>query len=642
MARDPATFYVNNGTEPEYLDPGKCGDTASEALVTQLFEGLTRSHPDDAHPVQGVAQRWERSDDNRLYRFHLRPEARWSDGRPVTAGDFEYAWKRVLRPATASRAASDLYTLENGELFRLGKLEVLREGCHDGCALLAEPHLGAAESERLPAGTAVHIVDRHEGWALVERWSKLPTYRPAGAATTDRVGGEAPSPAAAPPLRGWVPEADLVEDDRVLGVRATDDLTLEVELENPAPYFLDLTGSHAFFPVRRDVIEPFEQRGEGDRWTRPESLVSNGPYVLDRWDFQYQITMKANPLYWDRGKLAITRIVWLEVQDYHASMNLYKAGELDYLGDNVPVPAEYQALLTGKKDYQRSDYLAVYWYELNTRRPPLDDVRVRRALDLAIDKQLLVDRIGQRAATHYVPDFTGSGYAEEVAAERAAGADPFADRRFDPSMARALLAEAGHAPVREGDGWRATGLPPIEIVYNTGEGNRQAAVAVQAMWRENLGVSVTLHNQEWKVMLKTYRDGDFQVMRFGQTAAYDHPHTFLELFSPGNPQNLTGWHDEAFDRTLAKASATADPRESIRLYRAAEAIAVAGMPRIPLWFYTRASLVKPWVRGFHGSKHNMHAIQFLRIDPEWQAHADVPDTPAYLPPELPPPGPYLP
>ncbi len=213
--RDAATFHVNAGGEPEYLDPGKCSDGGCGALVAQLFEGLTRYHPEDGHPAQGVAERWEKSDDNRFYRFHLRPDARWSDGRPVTAGDFEYAWKRALRPSTASRAAGNLYALKNAEPFRLGKLK----------------------------------------------------------------------------------------DDRLVGVRAVDDLTLDVELERPTPYFLDLTTYHAFLPVRRDVIEPFEQRGQGDLWTRPESFVGDGPYVLDRWDFQYQITMKENPYHRDRGRL---------------------------------------------------------------------------------------------------------------------------------------------------------------------------------------------------------------------------------------------------------------------------------------------------------------------------------------------------
>ncbi len=190
-------------------------------------------------------------------------------------------------------------------------------------------------------------------------------------------------------------ESDLVEDDRVLGVRATDDLTLEVELEQPTPYFLDLTGQPVTFPVRRDVIEAFEKRGDPDLWTRPESIVSNGPYILGEHKFRYEMTMVQNPHYWNRDKLRIHRIVWLEIEDHHPAMNLYKAGEIDYIGDNSSLPSEYQPLLRTKKDYRNNSFLSLYWYELNTKKPPLDDVRVRRALNLAIDKKQIVERISR-------------------------------------------------------------------------------------------------------------------------------------------------------------------------------------------------------------------------------------------------------
>jgi oligopeptide transport system substrate-binding protein len=602
------TFYVNGGGEPEYLDPGKCADGACAALITQLFEGLTRYHPEDARPAQGVAVAWEKSDDNRLFRFHLRPDARWSDGRPVTASDFEYAWRRALRPATASRAAGNLQILKNGEWFRLGKVLSLPAGGD----LLAEPRAGAAKGAHLPERAAVRVIERQGGFACVERWLDLPTYARSTAPP-------APGP------RGWVRADALVADDSVVGVRAEGDLTLLVELDHPAPYFLDLTSHHAFSPVRRDVIEPFEQRGEGDRWTVPGAMISNGAYALDRWAFRYQITLAQNPYYWDRARLKIRRIAWMEVEDQHATMNLYKAGELDYLGDNLSPPAEYVPLLAGKRDSVRHDYLSVYWYELNTKKPPLDDARVRRALDLAIDKRQIVERItrgGQRPAEHYVPDFTGGGYAEQVAA------DPFQGGGFNPEEARALLAEAGFPGGR--------GFPEIEVLYNSGEGHRLIAVAVQAMWREHLGITVRLRSEEWKVMLKTYRDGDFQVMRYGQTADYNHPATFLETFLGNSPQNRTGFRDAAFDETMARAARAGDAGESVRLYREAERRALEAMPRIPLYFNARATLVKPWVKGFRGNARNPHAIQYLWVDPEWQR--DTPDTTAYTPADMPPPG----
>src|SRR5690242_1222166 len=215
------TIYINSAGEPEYLDPGKCTDGMGEELIVQLFEGLTSVDPRDGHAVPGVATSWEQSDDHRLFRFHLRPDARWSDGQPVTARDFEYAWKRALRPATASRSASNLYVLKNGERFNKGQLA----------------------------------------------------------------------------------------DEAEVGVHAVDDLTLEVELTRPTPYLTELTSFPTLFPVRRDVVEPFEQRGEVDLWYRPGNIVTNGPYTLDEWRFREEISMKPNPHYWARDKLKIHKIV---------------------------------------------------------------------------------------------------------------------------------------------------------------------------------------------------------------------------------------------------------------------------------------------------------------------------------------------
>jgi oligopeptide transport system substrate-binding protein len=726
--KSPRTFYVNNSGEPEYLDPGKAADGVSTALLMQLFEGLTAFGPTDMHPVQGVAARWEQSADNRLYRFHLRPEARWSDGKPVTAGDFEYAWKRVLRPATASRAVTNLYVLANGELFANGQLKVLgsdvtlktepREGAPAGQALAkgtamrilgrsprkvtsavpplaalpagvklvsftkADTKKGASESlsfggQRPPLAAAADgawkgatvlvleagppvdcdgnadrwfLVQRggergylpgcllgeakgEKGYALVQRHDRLPTFRP-------RPRDEAPAAAPAP-ATGFVDEGALVEDDRVVGVRAADDTTLEVELGEPTPYFTDLTSCTSLYPVRRDLVEAFEKRGEPELWFRPENFIGNGPFTLDEWKFRYEISLKQNPHYWAKDKLKLDRVVMLEVEDYHSTMNLYKAGEIDFIGDNLSLPAEYQPLLKQKKDYHNNAYLATYWYELNTRKPPLDDVRVRRALNLGIDKQQMVTSVargGQQPATHYVPDFTGLGYAEQVAADRAAGTDAFAspDLVFNPERGRALLQEAGYEVVKEGDNYRAVGLPPIEILYNTSEGHKMIAVALQDMWKRNLGVSATLRNEEWKVMLKNYRDGYYQVMRFGWTADYNHPHTFLDQFLSQSPANQTGWSDPAYDEAVRKAAAEPDRKESIKLYRKAEEMVVAAMPRIPLYFYTKSTLVKPWVKGYWGWSRNAHAYQYLWIDPDYAAHPE--NTPAYQPLEFPPPG----
>jgi oligopeptide transport system substrate-binding protein len=465
---------------------------------------------------------------------------------------------------------------------------------------------------------------------LVERFTDLPSF-----------GERRDPPPAGPAPWGFVLEREITSDDAVLGVRAKDDLTLDVELEQPTPYFTDLTSHPTLFPVRKDLLEEFERRGQPDLWFRPENMISNGPYVLDQWKFRYEITMKRNPHYWDHQNLRIHRIVWLEVDDYRSTMNLYKAGEIDFIGDNVSLPAEYMDLLSAKRDFLRFPILSTYWFDLNTRKPPTDDVRVRWALNLAIDKREIVERItrsGQIPATHIVPDFTGRGYAEQAAADREAGADPFAssDSGHNPERARALLAEAGYPVVSEAGGYRASGFPPLEILYNTNEGHRHIAIAVQSMWKRHLGVSATLRNEEWKVMLKSVRDGQFQVARGGMGANYNHPHTFLDLFLSYSPQNATGWADKEFDALIKAALAAPDRKESIKLYRKAEERAVAGMSRLPLYFYTKSTLLKPWVKGYYGTVRMVHHIKWLWIDEAWRERPE--NRPAFTPPELPEPG----
>lgn len=632
-SRDPATIYVNGFDEPESVDPGKGADTVSAQYVHAMFEGLTVYGPRDLRPVQGVATSWERSDDGRVLRFHLRPEARWSDGQPVTSHDFVYAWKRVLRPETGARAAPDLYPVKNAERYNQAVLKLARADLP-----IRRTPSGAPGGGVLEKGAAVVILSRAppsadgKVEALVARHLDLPTYRPRGKAPP----GD--TPAAATPL-GYVDEAELVADDSVLGVRAAGDLTLEIELERPTPYFLDLTCRPALAPVRRDVIEAFARRGEEDLWTRPENIVVNGPYTLDRWTFRYEITMKVNPHYWARDTLRTRKVVWLEVSNASTAMNLYRTAEVDLFGANVPIAPYHLPLLRSKRDLVRVPSLGTSWLELNTRARPLDDVRVRRALDLALDKRTLVDRILNGAAmpaSHYVPDITGGGYAELAAAERKTTTDPFPDPVHDPERARALLREAGYEVVEEAGGLRAKGFPPLDLVYAGQEG--KMVVAVQDMWRQHLGITLGLRSREWKLMLQDIRDGHFQIAESSWAADYNHPLTFLETFASGSLQNTPRWADPEFDALLARASDTLDPQESMRLYRQAEQRAVAGMSRLPLFFPAGSTLVKPWVKGYEGNGRVIDLVRWIWIDPSWRDHPGEAPGPVRGALDLPAPG----
>lgn len=627
--KPPSTFYVNAGPEPETIDPGRASDAVATLFVSHLYEGLSVYDPRDTHPTQGVAKAWDKSDDNRLFRFHLREEARWSDGRRVTASDFAYSWGRVLRPFPASRAASILYVLLNGELYQRGLLKVAVERT----PVLAAPSEGGAPVAALEAGAAVRVLETKGEYVQIARHERLPTFDPAR---------PPPPPVEKPEPLGFVRASALAASPSVLGVRAVDDGTLEVETEHPTPYFLDLTSYSALVPVRRDVVEPLEKAGKLDLLSRPENVVGNGAYRIADWKFRYEVVTTKSPTYWRAGEVKIDRVVWAILDEMRAALNLYTAGDLDYIGDNSSIVPELIPFAEKKKDFVRANYLAVYWYDLNTRKPPLDDVRVRRALDLAIDKTQLVQKVtrsGQTPATHFVPDFTGSGYSDVAAADRQAGTDPFAapGTDFDPERARALLREAGYAIEKDGDGFQIKGFPALEILYNTNEGNRAIAVTIQAYWRQNLGISAQIRNEEFKVMLKSVQEGNYQVARGGWISEYNHPLTWLDTFLSYSPQNRTGWADPEYDRLLKEGSQTADLTASIRKLREAERRAVDGMPRIPFYFYTKNSLVKPWVKGFYPNPRGLHLAQWLWIDPSGGA---AENRPAANPLEYDPPGPF--
>jgi oligopeptide transport system substrate-binding protein len=630
--RSPTTFYVNATTEPVSIDPARTSEMVGTVFISHLYEGLSVYDPRDAHATQGVAMAWEKSDDNRLFRFHLRPEAVWSDGKRVTADDFVFAWSRTLSPALGASSAADLYVVLNAEPYSRGLLLVTR-----GAAPVREgASEGAAVKLTLAPGTAVRVLKKEGDYSLVAAHDRLPTFDPDRPAPVPDA--KAPPPA---PL-GFVRTADLEQSPSVLGIRAVGDDVLEVEAEGPAPYFLDLTCAASLSPLRRDVVAPLDAAGKRDALNRPEGLIHNGAFTIDEWKFHYEITMSKNPTYWRARDMKIDRAVWMMVEDYRSTLNLYKAGELDYVGDNAALPPEILPFVSGKKDFVHSRLLGTYFYVFNVTKPPVDDVRVRRALNLAIDKQQLIDRVTrgkQIPATHYVPDYTGSGYAEQVEADRKAGKDPFsgAGFDFDPDRARALLREAGYEVVQEGLEFKARGFPPLELLYNTNEGNRAIAVAVQDFWRKNLGVTASLRNEEWKVMLKNLEEGNFQVARASWLAVYNHPETFLDLFLSYSPQNQTRWADPEFDSLVREAASTKDLADSIRKFRDAEKRAVDAMPRLPLYFYTRNTVVKPWVHGFYPNPRNMHQLQWLWID----EHASGENRPAFPPLEYAPPGRFV-
>ncbi|MGQ4807244.1 hypothetical protein NKDENANG_00588 [Candidatus Entotheonellaceae bacterium PAL068K] len=306
---DGKLLIINNHTEIQTLDPGIARGVPEHRVQIGLYEGLLNYDPRTTQPVPGVATHWEISDDGKTYTFHLR-HSTWSDGQPVTAHDFAYAWKRVLDPATASDYAHQLYYIKGAAAY----------------------HRGRSQD---PDGVAVTAVDDH---------------------------------------------------------------TLVVELEHPTPFFLNLMPFFTYYPVRKDVIERF-----GNAWTLPQHHVGNGAYTLKEWVVNNHILLEKNPHYWDAARVKQQQIKYLPTPNATTAFNLYEKQECDII---TSVPLEFIDKLRKRPDFHSTVSLGTYFYSFNVTKKPFDDVRVRKALALALDRTIITSKItmgGEKPAYHYVP-----------------------------------------------------------------------------------------------------------------------------------------------------------------------------------------------------------------------------------------------
>ncbi|EKO3566213.1 ABC transporter substrate-binding protein [Vibrio metschnikovii] len=364
-----------------------------------------------------------------------------------------------------------------------------------------------------------------------------------------------------------------------LGVKALDDHTLVVELDTPLPYFVMMTGHTTMKPVHKGTIEK-----HGDEWTRAGNYVSNGAYMLDRWVVNERLELKRNPNYWDDSKTVINKVTFLPIENQVAEMNRFLSGEIHITNE---VPIEHFRRL--QRDHADSvsvvGSLCTYYYGFNNQKPPLDDVRVRKALSFAIDRDVIANAImgqGEKPAYFLTPEITAGFQPEMPAYGKMTQQQRLAE-------AKKLLEEAGYNrsnPLR------------FNLLYNTSENHRKVATAIQSMWRSGLGVNVTLENQEWKTYLDSRREGNFDVTRAGWCGDYNEASSFLTLMKSSNSSNDPRYHNEEYDALMAKAMATTSEKERQAIYAQAEKLLARDMPIAPIYQYVKSRLLSPQVGGF--------------------------------------------
>ncbi|MGC8227504.1 peptide ABC transporter substrate-binding protein [Pseudobacillus badius] len=473
---------VNIKTEPFSMHPGLANDSTSGSVLRNTFEGLTRINKDDK-PENAAAEKVDVSEDGKVYTFTIR-DHKWSNGDPVTAQDFEYAWKWALDPKNQSQYAYQLYYLKNGQAANEGKAKI--------------------------------------------------------------------------------------ED---VGVKAKDEKTLEVTLENPTPYFLELTAFYTYLPVNSKVAQ------KNPNWYKNagEDYVSNGPYVMDQWEHSDKIVLKKNDQYWDKDTVKLDKIDMLMINDVNTELSMFKKGELDWAGSPFSaLPTDAMESLKADKTLNIKPIAGVYWYKFNTEVEPLNNVNIRKALAYVIDRKSIVEKIskgGQIPAMAAVPpsmfEENEKGYFKD----------------HDVKTAKEYL-EKGLKELGMKD---ASELPEITISYNTDEAHQKIAQAIQDTWKKELGVKTKLGNEEWAVYIEKLHSGDYMVGRMGWLGDFNDPINFLELFREkkgGN--NDTNWENPEFKKLLVDSQKEMDPAKRSQMLKDAEKIFIDEMPVAPIYFYTNS------------------------------------------------------
>ncbi len=392
-----------------------------------------------------------------------------------------------------------------------------------------------------------------------------------------------------------------IDDFNQVGVKALDEKTLQVTLTEPTPYFLQLMDHYSTFALHRPTIEKFGKATDRfTRWTRVENIVSNGAFRLQEWKLNRRITMAKSDTYWDRDNVKLNGVVFYPTENIVSEERMFRVGQLHYTQtiplDKIPV---YQAM--ENTPYVQAPYLGTYFFLINTNRPPVDDVRVRKALSMAIDRHKLNDTVLQKSN---VPAYS-------ITPPGTLGYQPPKLFDFDPEQARALLADAGFP---NGEGW-----PGLELIYNTSESHRKIAVALQQMWKDELNIKVTISNQEWKVYLDSVTQMEFDIARRGWIGDYVDPNNFLDLYLTGGGNNNTGFSDPRYDEMITRLAPQAKTREErFAIFYEAETMLMEQMPILPIYTYTSKHLIHPSVKGLPANLMDSLNLKYVWLDPDWE------------------------
>ena len=561
------------------LDPQRMSYMHDLRMARSLYEGLVRRDNIRSEFNPATAESWECSDDGLIWTFKLRKDAKWSNGDPVTADDFVYAWRRALMPDTAADYSDMFFAIKGAKQFFEQRARCTAEHAE---ANYPSDEQRAIEAERI----------------LLQ---------------------------------------SLADFDELVGLTAVDEHTLKVELELPLAYFLDLCAFSVFSPVNSELVEEYVSLNpdtgmlmQDHGWTRTGEIITNGPYILVRRRIKHDLRLERNPHYWNKEAVLPDSIEVVCIEDPNTSVMAFEVGSVDWVSE---VSAEYLADMMDEYDTYVTQHEVEYEESINSGRTidqtlaelpeplsgerrnlhtskafgtfffgfncrptlsngstnPLHDPRVRRALSLAIDKQMIVEKVlrtKEPVATSLVPPGSIEGYTPPVGLGH------------DPEVARSLLKEAGWID-RDGDSvpenTAGEPFPAIDLLYTTGVPRYQnMALAMRDMWKRELGLSTNLRSKDTKAYREDLKKGTFMVARGGWYGDYGDPMTFLELSETGNGNNDRKYSNPSYDQLLEDGRKMNDPENRLRTLFEAERILVQDeLPILPVYHYTTSYLYDP-------------------------------------------------
>ncbi|TBL56059.1 peptide ABC transporter substrate-binding protein [Hafnia paralvei] len=364
-----------------------------------------------------------------------------------------------------------------------------------------------------------------------------------------------------------------------LGVAAPDSQTLVVQLNKPVPFFVNLLANFSLFPVPQKTIEKY-----GNDWTKPENVVGNGAFAMQERVVNEKIVLKPNPYYWDHKNTVLTKVTFIPINQESAATKRYLADDID-ITESFPKNMYKKLMKDIPGQVYTPDQLGTYYYAFNTQKAPLNDVRVRRALSYAIDRQIIAEKVlgtGEKPAYHFTPDVTAGFEPVPLAMQKMTQAER-------NKQAKEWLKEAGYGPKKP---------LKLTLLYNTSENHQKIAIAVASMWKKSLGAQVKLTNQEWKTYIDSRNTGKFDVVRASWVGDYNEASTFLSLLTSTHSGNIAKFNSTGYDKLLKMASEETDAAKRNADYVQAEQIIAEQAPIAPIYQYTNGRLIKPWVKGY--------------------------------------------